>query len=121
MKKGHKDKRVLLVITDGDDDASRKDFAYTVKAAVESNAVIYAIGVFSDEDRKNQKKMVRKSKKELTTLAESTGGLAFFPDRLEDGWIRFACRWRGDRHSGTNIRWDITPTDTRLRMGRFAA
>ena len=53
LKKGHKDKRVLLVITDGDDDASRKDFAYTVKAAVESNAVIYAIGVFSDEDRKN--------------------------------------------------------------------
>ncbi|MGA7841317.1 MAG: VWA domain-containing protein, partial [Candidatus Acidiferrales bacterium] len=84
LKKGHKDKRVLLVITDGDDDASRKDFAYTVKAAVESNAVIYAIGVFSDEDRKNAKKMVRKSKKELTTLAESTGGLAFFPDRLED-------------------------------------
>ena len=84
LKKGHKDKRVLLVITDGDDDASRKDFSYTVKAAVESNAVIYAIGVFSDEDRKNQKKMVRKSKKELTTLAESTGGLAFFPDRLED-------------------------------------
>src|SRR5271155_5838308 len=84
LKKGHKDKKVLLVITDGDDDASRKDFSYTVKAAVESNAVIYAIGVFSDEDRKNQKKMVRKSKKELTTLAESTGGLAFFPDRLED-------------------------------------
>src|SRR5271156_3608451 len=46
LKKGHKDKRVLLVITDGDDDASRKDFSYTVKAAVESNAVIYAIGVF---------------------------------------------------------------------------
>ena len=84
LKKGHKDKRVLLVITDGDDDASRKDFPYTVKAAVESNAVIYAIGVFSDDDRKNNKKMIRKSKKELTTLAEATGGLAFFPDRLED-------------------------------------
>ncbi len=84
LKKGHKDKRVLLVITDGDDDASRKSFEYTVKAAVQSNAVIYAIGVFSDEDRKNQKKMVRKSKKDLMTLAESTGGLAFFPDRLED-------------------------------------
>src|SRR5580658_4996239 len=84
LKKGHKDKRVLLVITDGDDDASRKDFSYTVKAAVESNAVIYAIGVFSDEDRKNNKKMVRKSKKDLATLAEATGGLAFFPDNLAD-------------------------------------
>lgn len=84
LKKGHKDKRVLLVITDGDDDASRKDFTYTVKAAVQSNAVIYAVGVFSDDDRKNNKKMVRKSKKDLSTLAEATGGLAFFPDNLAD-------------------------------------
>ena len=84
LKKGHKDKRVLLVITDGDDDASRKDFAYTVKAAVQSNAVIYAVGVFSDEDRKSNKKMVRKSKKDLSTLTEATGGLAFFPDNLAD-------------------------------------
>jgi Ca-activated chloride channel homolog len=84
LKKGHKDKRVLLVITDGDDDASSKSFPYTLKAAVDSNAVIYAIGVFSDDDRKNNKKMVRKSKKDLTDLAEATGGLAFFPDRLED-------------------------------------
>jgi Ca-activated chloride channel homolog len=84
LKKGHKDKRVLLVITDGDDDASRESFSYTLKAAVESNAVIYAIGVFSDDDRKNQKKMVRKSKKDLTDLTEATGGLAFFPERLED-------------------------------------
>jgi Ca-activated chloride channel family protein len=84
LKKGHKDKRVLLVITDGDDDASSKSFAYTLKVAVESNAVIYAIGVFSDDDRKNNKKMVRKSTKDLTELAEATGGLAFFPARLED-------------------------------------
>jgi Ca-activated chloride channel homolog len=84
LKKGHKDKRVLLVITDGDDDASVKSFDYTVKAAIESNAVIYAIGVFSDYDRKNDKKMVRHSKKDLTTLAESTGGLAMFPDSLSE-------------------------------------
>jgi Ca-activated chloride channel family protein len=84
LKKGHKDKRVLLVITDGDDDASMKSFDYTVKAAVESNAVIYAIGVFSDDDRKNDKKMVRRSKKDLATLAEATGGLALFPDTLAD-------------------------------------
>ncbi|MGA8034810.1 MAG: VWA domain-containing protein [Candidatus Acidiferrales bacterium] len=84
LKKGHKDKRVLLVITDGDDDASVKSFDYTVKAAIESNAVIYAIGVFSDYDRKNDKKMVRHSRKDLTTLAEATGGLAMFPDSLAE-------------------------------------
>ena len=83
LKKGHKDKKVLLVITDGDDDASRKSFPYTVQAAQQSDAVIYAIGVFSDEDRKRAKRMVKKSKKELTTLADATGGEAYFPETLE--------------------------------------
>jgi Ca-activated chloride channel family protein len=84
LRKGHKDKRVLLVITDGDDDASRKSLEYTVKASQESDAAIYAIGVFSDDDRKNDKKMVRHSKKVLTQLADSTGGMAYFPDSLDE-------------------------------------
>ena len=84
LKKGHKDKKVLLVITDGDDDASRLSFAATVKAATQSAAAIYAIGVFSDDDRKSNKKMVRNSRKILTTLAEATGGLAYFPENLAD-------------------------------------
>ena len=80
LKKAHKDKRVLLVITDGDDDASRKSFEYTIKAAQQSNALIYAVGVFSDYDQSHDKRMVRHSKKILTELAESTGGAAFFPN-----------------------------------------
>ncbi|MGH9683610.1 MAG: VWA domain-containing protein [Candidatus Acidiferrales bacterium] len=83
LKKGHRDKRVLLVITDGDDDASRMTFPQTVKEAEKSNAAIYAIGVFSDDDRKNNKRMVRRSKKDLTTLAEATGGVAYFPGTLD--------------------------------------
>ena len=84
LKKGHRDMRVLLVVTDGDDDASRKSFEYTVKAAEESDAAIYAIGVFSDDDRKNSKKMVRHSKKVLTEIAEATGGMAYFPENLDE-------------------------------------
>jgi len=84
LKKGHKDKRVLLLVTDGDDDASRDSFQDAIKAAEESNAAIYAIGVFSDDDRKNDKRMVRHSKKVLTELAEATGGQAYFPDDLSD-------------------------------------
>ncbi|MGB9402804.1 MAG: VWA domain-containing protein, partial [Candidatus Acidiferrales bacterium] len=83
LKKGHKDKKVLLVITDGDDDASRKSFEYTVKAAQNSNALIYTIGVFSEEDESHDKKMVRRSKKILTELAEATGGEAYFPANLD--------------------------------------
>jgi VWFA-related protein len=83
LKKGHKDKRVLLVITDGDDDASQKSFEEAIKAAEQSNATIYAIGVYSEDDLKNEKRMVRRSKKVLTELAEATGGLAYFPESLE--------------------------------------
>ena len=84
LKKGHKDKRVLLVITDGDDDASRKSLADTMKAAEQSNAAIYTIGVFSADDRKNDKKMVRRSTKELKELADVTGGMAYFPETLDE-------------------------------------
>ena len=84
LKKAHKDKRVLLVITDGDDDASRKTLSDTMKAATQSNAAIYAIGVFSADDRRNDKKMVRNSTKELRSLAEVTGGMAYFPETLEE-------------------------------------
>jgi Ca-activated chloride channel homolog len=82
LKKGHKDKRVLLVVTDGDDDASQKSFEDTIKAAEQSNATIYSIGVFSEDDMKTNKKMVRHSKKILSELAEATGGQAYFPDNL---------------------------------------
>jgi Ca-activated chloride channel homolog len=84
LKKGHKDKRVLLVVTDGDDDASRKTLADTMKAAEQSNAAIYTIGVFSADDRKNDKKMVRRSTKELKDLADVTGGMAYFPETLDE-------------------------------------
>jgi Ca-activated chloride channel homolog len=82
LKKGHKDKRVLLLVTDGEDTASEKTFEDTIKAAEESNATIYAIGVYSQDDLEHDKKMVRRSKKVLSQLAEATGGEAFYPDNL---------------------------------------
>jgi len=84
VKKGHKDKRVLLVITDGDDDASQKTLEDAMKAAEESTATIYTIGVFSEDDRQHEKRMVRHSKKVLQEIAEATGGLAYFPDNLNE-------------------------------------
>ncbi len=83
LKKGHKDKRVLLVVTDGVDNASRESFEDTIKIAEQSNAAIYTIGVFSDEDRRTEKSDVRKARRDLKALADATGGAAFFPDTLE--------------------------------------
>ena len=83
LKKGHKDKRVLLLVTDGEDTASEKTFEDAIKASEESNATIYAIGVYSEDDLEHDKRMVRRSKKVLSEIAEATGGLAYFPDKLE--------------------------------------
>lgn len=82
LKKGHRDKRVLLLVTDGDDDASRLTFPDAIRAAQKSDAAIYAIGVFSEDDREHDKRMVRHSTKVLKELAEATGGRAFFPANL---------------------------------------
>lgn len=84
LKKGHKDKKVILLITDGDDDASRSTLDQAMKAAGKSNAAIYAIGVFSEDDRKNDKSMIRHSKRVLKELADVTGGEAFFPSGLDE-------------------------------------
>ncbi len=81
LKKGHKDKKVLLVITDGEDNASRKTLETAVQEAQRSDAIIYAIGLF-DSDMKGAE--IRKARRALTELTTATGGLAFFPENVDD-------------------------------------
>jgi VWFA-related protein len=80
LKKGAKDKKVLLIITDGEDNASRKSLAATVQEAQQSDALIYAIGLLSQESKRSAKR----ARQALTQLAEATGGLAFFPEGVQD-------------------------------------
>ncbi len=80
LKKGHRDKKVLLVVTDGEDNASRKSLETTVQEAQRSDALIYAVGLLSQESRRSAKK----ARQALSSLANATGGLAFFPERTED-------------------------------------
>ena len=84
LKKGHKDKKVLLVITDGLDNASRRSLENAVREAQRSDAVIYAIGVFSDDDLRQNRGQMRRARGALTELTTATGGLAFFPDSAEE-------------------------------------
>jgi len=80
LKKGHRDKKVLLVITDGVDNASRKSLEITVQEAQRSEALIYAVGLFSQETKSDAKR----ARRALNALTQATGGLAFFPERTED-------------------------------------
>ncbi len=75
LKKGTRQKKVLLVITDGEDDASRHNLEQTVRAVQKSDAIIYTVGLLSEDDHH----AARRAKRALKALADSTGGLAFFP------------------------------------------
>ena len=84
LKKAAKDKKVLLVVTDGVDNSSRRTLANAVQEAQRSDALIYSIGIFSDDDIKHNRGDMKKARKALTDLAISTGGLAFFPENVSD-------------------------------------
>lgn len=79
-KKGHKDKKVLLAVTDGEDNASRNTLEKTIREIQKSNVVIYTIGLFTDEDKKNRKKATRA----LKEIADASGGVAYFPENVAD-------------------------------------
>jgi Ca-activated chloride channel family protein len=70
-----KEKRVLLVITDGNDNASRSSLVHIVRQAQQSESVIYAIGLLSQEKRAD----AAQAKQALKELTSATGGLVFYP------------------------------------------
>jgi Ca-activated chloride channel family protein len=70
-----KEKRVLLVITDGNDNASRSSLDGIVRQARQSESVVYAIGLFSQEKRAE----AAEAKRALKILTSATGGLVFYP------------------------------------------
>jgi VWFA-related protein len=73
--KGKKDKKVLLVITDGADNASNITLEKVVARANQGETLIYAIGLFTDEEKHE----AVKAKRALNELTAATGGLSFYP------------------------------------------
>jgi VWFA-related protein len=85
LKKASKDKRVLLVVTDGEDNTSHNSLDKAIKEVQKTDTVIYTIGLLSEESKKNSKR----AKKALEQLAQASGGLAFFPENVDD--VRNIC------------------------------
>lgn len=83
-RKGSKDKKVLLVVSDGEDTASRGGAKQALQRAIleaqKSEAVIYTIGLLGTE----KKSEARRAREALKQLSGATGGQAFFPEGLED-------------------------------------
>ena len=71
---------MLLVVTDGNDNASIINLENLVKEAQNSGVLIYAIGLLTEEERSEAKK----AKRALDMLTEATGGEAFYPKGLDE-------------------------------------
>jgi len=71
---GQWDKKVLVVISDGGDNASKVNTLVSITAMAErSNAVIYTVGIFEKNDPDANPGVLRR-------LAERSGGESFFPE-----------------------------------------
>jgi Ca-activated chloride channel family protein len=77
LQAGSRDKKVLIVVSDGGDNASVHDLSQVMQLAGRSSAVIYTIGIFDDEDPDRNPGV-------LKHLARATGGEAFFPTQMSE-------------------------------------
>jgi Ca-activated chloride channel homolog len=72
LEKGNRDKKVLIVISDGGDNASKHKLKEILSMAGRSDAIIYTIGIFDETDPD-------RNVRALKQLAEATGGESFLP------------------------------------------
>jgi VWFA-related protein len=77
LKKGNRDKKVLIVVSDGGDNASHYKLSQILALATQSDAIIYTIGIYTDEDPDQNPGALR-------NLSKTTGGEAFFPQSIPD-------------------------------------
>jgi VWFA-related protein len=77
LQVGSREKKVLIVISDGGDNASGHRLAEVLKLADQSDIQIYVIGIYDDEDADKNPEVLRQ-------LAQKTGGEASFPRHLSE-------------------------------------
>ena len=82
-KHGKNSKQVLVLITDGEDNASRTTMAEMIRRVQGLDGpVIYCVGLLFGED--TDKLESRRAEALLEKIAEQTGGAAFFPKSLKE-------------------------------------
>lgn len=78
--RGRKSKKVLLVVTDGEDNASRINLEQLVKYAQQTEVVVYTVGLLGEENNRSAKR----ARKAMEAVSDATGGAAFFPKELNE-------------------------------------
>ena len=79
-KDAKKDKKALLIITDGNDNASNLSLEKVVARANQNDVLVYAIGLFTEEEKHE----AVKARRALRELTGATGGLAFYPKEVAE-------------------------------------
>ena len=73
LQLGHSDRKALIIVSDGGDNASQQKFSKVLALAQQSQALIYSIGLIGDDGEV--------APDVLRHLSKVTGGIAYFPDR----------------------------------------
>ena len=75
IKRGRWDKKVLVVISDGGDNASRHTLSQIMSMVNQSSVSIYTLGIFDENDGDRNPHVLKE-------LSKASGGEAFFPETL---------------------------------------
>src|SRR6185437_10709654 len=77
---GTNDKKAILVVTDGEDNASKVDLDQLVRESQQTGVLIYAIGLLNDAKPEE----AARAKHDLDALTLATGGNVFYPKDLAE-------------------------------------
>jgi VWFA-related protein len=87
VQEGHRDKKALLLVSDGEDNKSKYDFEKALKELRGAHVTLYAIGLLEENDQRGglfKKPPSKRAKDELMKFAEATGGAAYFPKTIDE-------------------------------------
>jgi Ca-activated chloride channel family protein len=86
LKRGTRQKKVLLVVSDGVDNTSVSSFDTLLHEAQQTEAAIYVVGLPCAEEKRD----CRRAKRNIRKLAEVTGGMSYFPTSIVE--VENLCR-----------------------------
>ncbi len=78
--RAHRDKKVLLVVTDGEDNSSMETQSHLAEAAQQNGVIVYGVGLLGAEEPAG----AERAKKQLTELTQQTGGRVWFPNDVAE-------------------------------------
>jgi VWFA-related protein len=89
-QEGHKQKKALVVITDGEDRDSQYKLSEVIDKIRESDVQVYTIGFLEPErkeglfESRSNRKIRNKARADLELVAEETGGKSVFPQQISE-------------------------------------